>query len=213
MKWIERALASFLALSGCLFAMTAATAQTPASPYQLKGFRSAHFGMTTADVRAAIHKDFRVKDETIQQSVIPTGRTPVLVVHVAALFAQSGVGQVVYLFGYHSNKLMQVSVLLSTQTDPELNADRLLIDGKILQNYFLALGYPAKNMAVNKASSSGLVLFQGLDPQGRLTSLQLQGTMTKSPGGQMNLTPKQLRLDYVADPMHPDIMKSLAGQF
>ena len=192
MRRIAAALALFVALAGNPVGMTAVAAETSTSPFQLKGFRSARFGMTTVEVRAAIHKDFKIKDETIQQSVIATGRTPVLVIHVAALFAQSGVGQVVYLFGYHSNKLVQVSLLLSTATDPDLNADRLVVDGKILQNYFLGLGYPSKNMAVNQANSSGLVLFQGLDPQGRLTSLQL---------------------DYVASPTQPAIMKSLAGQF
>jgi hypothetical protein len=68
-------------------------------------------------------------------------------------------------------------------------------------------------MAINQADSSGLVLFRGLDPQGRLTSLELQGKMSKTAGGQASLTPQQLRLDYVANPAHPDVMQSLAGQF
>lgn len=181
--------------------------------YQLKGFRSARFGMTRAQVKAAIQKDFRIRPETIQEAVIAEGRTPMLLIHVAALFSQSGVGDVAYLFGYHSEKLVQVSITLSTETDPDLNADRLLVDGKLLQNYLLGLGYPSGKVVVNRAVANGLVMFQGIDPLGRLTSLQLLGKMTKGGNGQTLFTPQLLRLNYVADPEHPDMMKSLAGQF
>ncbi len=213
MRRLAATLAVLIALTASCVGTAAAATETAKPDYQLKGFRSAHFGMTKAQVKAAIQKDFRIKAETIQESVIAEGRTPVLLIRVAALFSQSGVGEVAYLFGYHSNKLVQVTVSLSTQTDPELNADRLVIDGKVLQNYLLGLGYPAKKMLVNQPAAVGLVLFQGIDPQGRLTSLQLQGQMTKSPSGQMVLNPQLLRLNYVSDPEHPDMMKSLAGQF
>ena len=213
MRRLAAAFAVLIALAGSLPGAPVSAAETAKPAFQLKGFRSAHFGMTKAQVKAAIQKDFRIKPETIQESVIAEGRTPVLLIRVAALFPQSGVGEVAYLFGYHSNKLVQVTVSLSTQTDPELNADRIYIDGKVLQNYLLGLAYPAKSVIINCAASVGLVLFQGIDPQGRMTSLQLQGQMTKSPNGQMDLNPQLLRINYVADPAHPDVMKSLAGQF
>jgi hypothetical protein len=202
MRRLAAAFAVLIALAASGVGTTCSAAETAKSAYRLKGFRSAHFGMTKAQVKA-----------TIQESVIAEGRTPVLLIRVAALFSQSGVGEVAYLFGYHSNKLVQVTVSLSTQTDPELNADRLVVDGKVLQNYLLGLGYPAKKILVNQPAAVGLVLFQGIDPDGRLTSLQLQGQMTRSANGQMTLNPQLLRLNYVSDPEHPDMMKSLAGQF
>ena len=44
------------------------------------GFRSAHFGMNEADVRAVIQKDFKLKPETIQLEENKAEQTHALVV-------------------------------------------------------------------------------------------------------------------------------------
>ena len=199
-------------LAGMLIAGPA-TAQDGHAGYALKGFRSAHFGMSMTQVRSAIAKDFKLHGSAIEESVVAIGRTPILAVKVASLFSQSGGAEVAYLFGYKSQKLAQISVLWAAQTDPALTSSVLRVDGAILQHYFLGLGYPPKQVVVNGVTSDGLVLFQGTDSQGHVAVLLLQGEISKPGGGQTVLKPEVLRLEYVADPQHPDVMKSLAGQF
>ncbi|MGG2305172.1 hypothetical protein ACE4Z6_27495, partial [Salmonella enterica] len=69
MRGLATALALlFAALAGLAAPPATAAAKTSKPAYQLKGFRSAHFGMNKAQVKAAILKDFKVKAETIQES-------------------------------------------------------------------------------------------------------------------------------------------------
>jgi hypothetical protein len=206
---VRRGLAAVFAL----LAVPAFAQDAAPSAYTVKGFRSAHFGMTKAQVKAAIAKDFHLKSDRIQDSIVAEGRTPVLVIHVPALFPESGAGDVAYLFGYHSARLMQITVTLSTQTDASLSRERIVVDGQILQHYFLGAGYPPKQVVVNQGTQIGVVLFQGTDPLGHLTNLVLRGQMSKGSDGKMVLDPQALQINYVADPQHPDVMKSLAGQF
>ena len=207
---VKSAIAALVA--GMLIA-GAATAEDGHTGYVLKGFRSAHFGMSLTQVRAAITKDFKLRGSAIQESVAAIGRTPILGVKVPSLFSQSGGAEVAYLFGYKSQKLAQISVLWAAQTDSGLTSSTLRVDGAILQRYFVGLGYPPKQVVVNGVTSDGLVLFQGTDAQGHVAVLVLQGDISKSKDGQTVLRPEVLHLEYLADPQHPDVMKSLAGQF
>jgi len=199
-------------LAGSAFSEPAIAANADPSSYVLRGFRSAHFGMTEAQVRNAIAKDFKIRGTGVESLMIPVGRTPVLAIRVASLFPQSGGAEVAYLFGYHSNRLVQVSLTWSPQIDPTLTGDHLIADGKVLQSYFLSLPYPPNREVANTTSQYGLAMFQGVDPEGHATALLLQGEVTKSRGRPV-LKPEVLRLNYIADPLHPDVMKSLAGQF
>lgn len=50
-------------------AATPAAAESPAEPFLIEGFRSAHWGMTDAQVRAAIRKDFNIAPEAVRSGL------------------------------------------------------------------------------------------------------------------------------------------------
>src|SRR5262245_63465003 len=58
--------------------------------YEVTGFRDARFGMTEAEVRAAVKKSFAVKDADIKTSANPTEGTTILIVRVDSLDTSPG---------------------------------------------------------------------------------------------------------------------------
>src|SRR5499427_8484013 len=53
--------------------------------YEVTGFRDARFGMTEAEVRAAVKKSFAVKDADIKTTANPTEGTTLLIARVDSL--------------------------------------------------------------------------------------------------------------------------------
>ncbi|MGC2203320.1 MAG: hypothetical protein WA633_24660, partial [Stellaceae bacterium] len=52
--------------------------EEPAEQVQVEGIRSAHWGMTEAQVKAAIRKDFNIPPEKVQTAENPSEKTTVL---------------------------------------------------------------------------------------------------------------------------------------
>src|SRR5262245_6157832 len=90
----------------------AVAAEAPSKPtYDLKGFRTARFGMTEAEVRSAIQKDFAVKPDQIRTAPNALERTTALVVPLQALDPGPGPATAAYILGYKSKRLIQVNVV------------------------------------------------------------------------------------------------------
>src|SRR5215475_575592 len=69
------------------------------SKYEVTGFRDARFGMTEAEVRAAVKKPFAVKDADIKTTANPTEGTTLLIVRVDSLDPGPGPANITYIFG------------------------------------------------------------------------------------------------------------------
>jgi len=80
--------------------------------YEVTGFRDVRFGMTEAEVRAAVKKSFAAPDADIKTSTNPTEGTSLLVVRVGSLDPGPGPATLTYIFGNKSKKLIQVNVIL-----------------------------------------------------------------------------------------------------
>src|SRR5438105_3491520 len=91
-----------------------ASPAAPAQPVHVEGFRSAQWGMTEPQVKAAIHKDFNIAAEKIKSEDNLAERTHVLSVVVPDLLEGAGAGRVSYIFGYTTKKLIQVNLLWGT---------------------------------------------------------------------------------------------------
>src|SRR5579864_1917738 len=78
----------------------AAPAAPAAQPLHVEGFRSAHWGMAEAQVRAAIAKDFKVTPDKIKSEENLAERTQVLSVLVPDLLEGAGPARASYIFGY-----------------------------------------------------------------------------------------------------------------
>jgi hypothetical protein len=180
---------------------------------KVEGFRSAKFGMTETDAKAAIVKDFGVKAEDIREQPNPGERTKALLVKVPNVLPGGGTAEVSYVFGYQTKKLIQVSVTWSKATDEKMTPEQLFSNSSVLRAHFLSEGFKPESIATNMPINGGVLMFRGSDADDRTTMMILQGTFTQGDNNQRVLTPTGLLLFYVADAKSPDIYKLPAGSF
>lgn len=179
----------------------------------VEGFRSAKFGMSEADVKAAIAKDFNVKPDAIREQPNPSERTKVLVVKVPDLLPGGGAAEVSYVIGYQTKKLIQVSASWSKATDDKMTPEQLFSNSSVLRAHFIGEGFVPDTVATNMPVNGGILMFRGSDAKGRTTMLILQGTLAQGENNQRVLTPTALLLFYVADAKTPDIYRLPSGSF
>jgi hypothetical protein len=180
----------------------------------IAGFRDADFGMTEAQVRGVIAKNFKLKDGAINAAENALQHTHVLSVEVPDLVPDSGIAVVSYVFGYQTHRLIEVNILWSAQIDPKITPATLYQSGETLQQYFAAEGFPADRSTGNVATANGILLFRATDATGNAVLLILSGSMTKDAKSDKSvLNPQALTLAYAADPQHPDIFQLAKGSF
>jgi hypothetical protein len=183
----------------------------------VEGFRSAHFGMTEAQVREAIRADFRLGNAAIRAATHPVEKTRVLQVTVRDLVPGSGQSQIAYVLGFQSKTLIQVNILW-TAGDPAA-AEALVAAGQTLRNYFLADRARFRNDTVvaNQPLTDGrTVLFRGADEQQRtielIVALAPSTKETASGAASTRVAGAQLRLMYIRSPGNPDIHRVGPGK-
>ena len=81
--------------------------QSPKKMADIKGFRSARFGMKERDVYKAISKDFKISKNNIKRETHPIEKTTTLLISVPELLEIGGKAKVFYILGYKSKKLIQ----------------------------------------------------------------------------------------------------------
>ncbi len=178
------------------------------------GFRSAHFGDTEDQVRAAIARDFPGTD--IQSSESPVEKTKLLVIRVKDILPDSGNAQAIYVLGYKSKTLMQVNIFWGTQLTPGLTPRQLGITAAVLQAHFAAQDFVPSTITRDKKLPTGAVLvFAGKDSAGHLVRLLYQEAAAGSDQPHIGQAAEiaALRLSYIQDPKNPDIFKVEDGKF
>jgi hypothetical protein len=194
--------------------MAEPAATAPAASVDVAGFRSAKFGMTEDEVRAAILKDFKVAPDAIKADENKLERTRMLNVTVSDVLPGGGTATVSYVFGHESKKLIQAGIVWSKGTDEKLTPDQLFSNANILRSHFIGAGYKQDTIAMNMPVAGGLMMFRGSDNAGRTTLLVLQGDIgAPNESKQRVLTPSALTLFYVADAKNPDIYRLETGSF
>jgi len=199
-------------------APAAATTEAPSAGADDKvkaidGFRSAKFGMSEADVRAAMIKDFNAKPDAIKAQDNASELTHSILMSVPELLPNGGTAELSYVFGYKSKSLIQVGAVWSKGTDAAMTAEKLFSNANILRAHFMGEGFKPDSIAMNMPVAGGIVMFRGSDAKDRSVILLLQGTFENKENNQRVLTPTSLLLFYVADAKSPDIFKLPPGQF
>jgi hypothetical protein len=218
--------------AACVLAPLAALAQTaPTTPaageqppaaappavgeaFQVDGFRSAHWGMTDAQVKAAIRQDFNIPPEKVKSEENAAERTTVLLVTVPDVLEGAGLARVSYILGYTSKKLIQVSILWGTAVDPQAPPDKIVTAANQLRELLLNSGYQSNTIIVNARLPDGTILvFQGQDADKHSTVLRLASTPAQTRGGKEEKPSTALSLSYIVDSQNPDIYRLKKGQF
>ncbi|MBR0783012.1 hypothetical protein [Bradyrhizobium iriomotense] len=179
----------------------------------IDGFRSAKFGMSEADVRAAMARDFNAKPDAIKAQDNASELTHSILLPVPELLPNGGTAELSYVFGYKSKSLIQVGAVWSKGTDAAMTPEKLFSNANILRAHFMGEGFKPDSIAMNMPVAGGIVMFRGSDAKDRSVILLLQGTFENKENNQRVLTPTSLLLFYVADAKSPDIFKLPPGQF
>jgi hypothetical protein len=208
-------------MSACLLILVCAIglgeAVAQQAPTGVEGFRSARFGATEAQVRAAIREDFKLNDAAIKAATHPLEQTRSLSINVRDLVAHSGEAQVAYVFGFRSKTLIQVNILWNA---PDPASTEIVIGaGNALRDYFVGqtTRFVKEQVKTNVQLPDGrILLFQGADDKGRAIELVMVVAARPAAQGQP-ADPRpgsaQLRLLYVLAPGNSDIQRIGPGQF
>lgn len=176
--------------------------QSATTFHEIKGFRSAHFGMSEAEVRAAIARDFPAQAAHVQHTDFPTGGVRALVLPLPALEPGPGPAGVTYLFGAGERKLMQVNLLWTTGAKPaDAERSRLLTAGVQLTEYFRVMAWRPKAATMGvPLGANGLVLFSGIDPKDAMVEVSVTGVAIRGKDGASVAPegPAKLRVAYLA---------------
>jgi FlaG/FlaF family flagellin (archaellin) len=199
---------------------SAAPPQTgaPAAPVHVDGFRSAKWGMTEAQVKAAVHSDFNIAEDKLNTTDNLAEKTQVVSITVPNLLEGAGTAQVTYILGYTSKKLIQVNILWSSVLDPQTAPQKIVAAADQLRVLLLGEGYDPQTIATNARTPDGsLVVFEGQDADKHTTVLRLaSGTVTPPDSGGKPGKPVDaaaLTLSYILSAQDPDIYRIKKGQF
>jgi hypothetical protein len=178
--------------------------------YVVKGFRSALFGMTEAEVKAAIVRDFAALPETIATSASAAEGTTVLMVRTR-LPPGPGDALIGYVLGASRHRLFRVNVIWSTGTAPT-KAERLEIANAAVQiaAYFRKQAWPATAPIKTGLTPDGVLVFEAADQEGSSIAVEAKGVLvTRKIAGKVQQSQpvgaSYLRISFAQDASHPDV--------
>jgi hypothetical protein len=225
-----------IAIDSGAMAQTAPTPVRPQTPpavatqapktsvaHEVVGFRSARFGMTEAEVRSAVGRDFATRADQVRENTNAVERTRSLVVALDRLEPGPGPATVVYIFGHRTQRLIQVNVIWARAqgaTTPEEAA--FVVAGVQLTTFFQQHRWRDGSVAVGAPiGPNSVLLFGGEDAGTGAVQLVIDGVALEAPsppanGGTpprpANLTPS-LRVNYIANRGEPDVFRIERGRF
>ncbi|MBI5164954.1 MAG: hypothetical protein HY985_13760 [Magnetospirillum sp.] len=186
-----------------------AYAQENTMPSEIKGFRSARFGMDEARVREAMVKDLGITAGAIERSVSPTEKTTVLMATVENLLPDAGPATIAYILGYSSQKLTVINIVWSKSSDPNLISTAVA-----LRDYFQKWNIPKDKVVINAELPNGdALVFRGTDTKDSLVSLIFHASPKPQKAGDAPKQEGALRLSYVEAPDKLDVFTLKPGQF
>ena len=174
----------------------------------IKGFRSAKFGMDEKSVFRAIAKDFKISKKKVTKTVHPTEKTVSLTIDVPELFKTGGTAMVGYIFGYKSKKLMHVNVVWASTAEIQ-NGQDIVTTANLLRQHFLKKRYKKEGLASNgQLSETSTLVFRGKDKKNKMITLLLSMVPEKenNTNKPININ-TQLILSYILSPNDADVRK------
>ena len=195
-----------------------APAAAPAADYEVKGFRSAKFGMTQAQVRAALATDFPGA-KVVQTANVSEG-TEAIQAAVDKLDPGPGPATVTYIFGATSKTLTHINVIWNVAEPTTQQRDGIVAAAIQITNYFQSMPVQPKSVAgPTPLAANALLMYGAVDKRGAGMAVavsgiayQAQGATPATPAPQPT-GPAALRISYIANVANPDILRIKAGSF
>lgn len=180
----------------------------------IDGYRSAHFGMTKAEVLRAIQMDFDIEGgET--RIVHPLQKTTALVVRADSLVFGAGATQLVYIFGYRSERLIQVTLNWGHPLETAVDAATLVRAARAMMNRMALQGLPRNTLSSDMAVDDGsIIVFRANDADAHVIEMRMKGPGIgpAADNGNDEAT-SWLRLSFIQDAESPDTYRIEPGAF
>jgi hypothetical protein len=185
----------------------------PKPAARIEGFREAHFGMTEAELRRAIRKDFPQAVGRLRVAIHPTEKTTILSLTASNLLPDTGAARISYILGYKSKRLVQVNILWESDGKSAARDEAVVATANQLRDYFAAQNFRSDSIVRNQKLADGAILvFRASDAEGSMVALVLSGAAAAARHGKAP-PPLILELSYIKDSAHPDIYQIPKGQF
>lgn len=180
---------------------------------QINGYRSAEFGMTEEEVRQAIATDFGIGADGVRVQNNERQKTKVLQIATDRFSAQVAdhLAIVSYIFGYSSQRLIEVKVVWGTDITPDFSAADFNTKAALLRTRLRDQNFEPAMVREGVAMEDGSqLLFQGEDNKGRGVILIMREIQREVAGEGEGAEPRQettyrLLLSYVESLRNPDI--------
>ena len=205
------------AVIGAIFAVLVWVGQNEAArAAEIEGYRSARFGMTEAEVLRAIEMDFGV-DGGETRIVHPIQKTSTLVIRADGLVSGAGATQVVYIFGYRSKQLIQVTLSWGHPLEATTDAAILVRAARAMMNRMALQGLPANTLTSDKIVDDGsIIVYHAKDANAHVIEMRMKGPgigpAADGDGGAEDET-SWLRASFIQDIVTPDIYRIQPGDF
>jgi hypothetical protein len=171
---------------------------------EIRGFRSARFGMAEKQLMRAIAKDFKIKKNNIERAVHPINETTSLSIKVSNIIAIGETVEISYILGYKSKKLAQINLRWAGEDEKKIQS--VVGVANLLRNHFEKKRYKKDTHLINrKIDENQSIVFRGADKKGRMIVLLL---ITSSIENKV-----ELRLSYMLEPYTPDLSDTTKGKF
>ncbi len=197
---------------------TSAPAAVAPAPHLIKGFRSAAFGMTEAEVKATIARDFKPAAGALTASDNPVEKTHAIALHLAALEPAPGAVNISYIFGTTTHRLIHVDVVWSSGPTPT-DTERLQMAAAStrLAAYFHGLAWQ-RGATTSSVAPDGAyaIVFAGVDPKDAAVEVRVSGVEIRRTNRAPTVPagPAVLRVAYYATTGKPDTASAVrTGNF
>ncbi len=180
----------------------------------VEGFRQARFGMSEAEVRQAVRRDFPAAGR-LSRTVHPREKTTVLATTVEDLLPDAGPARLFYILGYASKRLVQVNVIWSSDGRSAERDEAIVAAANALRDHFQAQhpAPPEQVFANQQVGEDALLVFRAAQPDGRMVLLLLSGVAAGRADRPPTAPPLTLQLSYIRDHRSPDIFRIEPGRF
>jgi hypothetical protein len=178
----------------------------------IKGFRSATFGMTPAQVKTAAARDFGPAAK-IEEVTDAAKGAQMIKVKVDHLDPGPGVAQIAYVFGATSKTLAIINVTWTTGAEPtEQERTAIAQAGQQLVAYFRSGPTPVKaSQGISAFGTNGLVLYTAMDAKSSGVMVAIDGVEYHGANGDKPIAspppkgPASLRVGYEFNAIKPDV--------
>ena len=187
----------------------------PVIPGPVEGFRQARFGMSEAEVRQAVRRDFPAAAGRLSRTVHPREKTTVLAATVEGLLPDAGPARLFYILGYASKRLVQVNIVWSSDGRSAERDEAIVAAANALRDRFQAQhpAPPEEVVANQQLGEDAILVFRAAQPDGRMVLLLLSGVAAGRADRPPTAPPLTLQLSYIRDHRSPDIFRIGPGRF